>query len=139
MANLKGLQHFMKIGLLIVLFFCSFPMAQSSQSIDLVAVDGDSDLVTILKSDTNDPFKKEAMIRFKLRDSVHVSVTIRTIQGDPVRELISKDLKAGIHAIAWDGRCDDGRPVTSGVFMYEIQTARFRRSATLALLYPSTE
>ena len=122
MANLKGMQHFMKIGLLIVLFFSSFPMAQSSQSIDLVAVDGDSDLITIIKSDTNDPFRKEAMIRFRLRDSVHVSVTIRTIHGETVRELISKELKAGTHSIAWDCRCDDGR-LGRVVFDYFVKRA----------------
>ena len=139
MANLKGSQHFMKIGLLIVLFFCSFPMAQSSQSIDLVLVDGDSDLVTILNADNTNPFRKEAKICFKLRDSVHVRVTIRTMQGETVRQLLSKELEAGVHSIIWDGRGGDGHPTTSGVFMYEIKTARITRSAPLAMLSSSFE
>ncbi|MBN1466684.1 hypothetical protein JXA02_13090 [candidate division KSB1 bacterium] len=110
-------------------------MAQPDKSLGFVAVHDDSDLVALIPDDTNDPFSKEARIRFQLRDSVHVTVKIMTLQGEKVCELLSQVLSAGMHTIIWDGRCDDGRPATSGVFMYEVQAERSTRSATVAMLY----
>ena len=124
----------MRIALFIILLQCSVLMSQQPQNIGVVAVHGDSDVVSLLENHSVDPFSKEAKISFRLTDSVHVSVKITTMQGEPVRELVSKTLSAGVHTITWDGLCDNGQPAASGVFVYKIQTERITRSATLAML-----
>jgi flagellar hook assembly protein FlgD len=37
-----------------------------------------------------------------------------------VRRLVSKDLPAGRHAATWDGRDEQGRSVSSGVYLYRL-------------------
>ena len=121
--------------LVLVLATYSVLLAQSPQKVSFVTVEDDSDLITIIESETSDPFSKEAKISFKLDDSVQVRVQITTILGEPVRELLSAELDTGMHILTWDGKDDNGRPITSGVFTCEIQAKKTRRSATLALLY----
>jgi flagellar hook assembly protein FlgD len=119
---------------IIILLQCSILIAQSSQSIDLVTVDDDSELVTILPSDADDPFGKEAKIRFRLNDSVKVHIRIVTPMGATIRHLADQELNAGIHTLTWDGTDDRGQQLSSGVFMCEIRTEHITRSTMLAVL-----
>ncbi|MBN1479621.1 hypothetical protein JXA70_05065 [candidate division KSB1 bacterium] len=126
----------LRTGLLIVVFFqLNALLAQPAQRISLVSGDSDSDHITLLAAESNDPFSREAQIRFHLADSAYVEVCIATFTGETIRHLLASDLKAGIHSLTWDGKDNDGQPVGSGVFIYKIQTSHVTRFATLAYLY----
>ena len=108
--------------------------AQPTNDSSLVSVDTDSDLVTLLKSDENDPFDKEAKIHFRLANTAKVRILITTPLGHTIRELVSNELTPGIHTFVWDGKDDDGNPTKSGVFLYKVETEKIVRSDMLALL-----
>lgn len=124
-----------RIELLIVVLLQLKVFAGTAQHVRFIAVDSDSGLVTLLASESHDPFSREAQIRFRLADSMHVDVLIVAFTGETVRHLLSSDLKAGIHKLTWDGKDNGGQPVSSGVFIYKIQTSQITRSAPLAFLY----
>lgn len=135
MSLFEWQNKFLRTGLfVIILLQCSILIAQPAQCIDLVTVDDDSELVTILPSDTDDPFGKDAKIRFKLNDSVKVHIRIVTPMGATIRDLVDQDLHTGIHTFTWDGKDDHGQQLSSGVFMCEIRTEHVTRSTMLAVL-----
>jgi flagellar hook assembly protein FlgD len=136
MKILNEIIKLVRIGTLVtILLQWNIVTAQSRQHTNMITVENDSELVTLLSPETVDPFSKEAQIRFQLKETVHVDVRITTVNGKTVRQLLSAELADGIHSITWDGKDENAQPARSGVFVYEIQTQQITRSATLALLY----
>ena len=83
------------------------------------------------------PFNPETWIPFRLADERHVTIRIYTPTGKLVRSLSPGILSAGDYssqsqAVHWDGRNDKGEPVSSGVYLYTINTGDF--SATRKML-----
>ena len=71
------------------------------------------------------PFNPATTIYVQLPDSSPVSLIIYNITGQLVRTLLDGHLlKAGYHAVAWDGRDQQGYPVTSGVYLYQLRTSK---------------
>jgi choice-of-anchor B domain-containing protein len=79
------------------------------------------------------PFRHGASIRFHLPRAERVSLRIYDAGGRRVRELAEGMLPSGGHAIAWDGRNDDARPVAAGVYYYRLEAAGFSESQRLVL------
>ena len=83
------------------------------------------------------PFNPETWIPFRLADESDVTICIWTPTGKLVRTLSLGKMAAGDYssqtkAIHWDGRNDKGEPISSGVYMYTINTKDF--SATRKML-----
>ena len=71
------------------------------------------------------PFNPTTTIHVQLPASGPVSLTIYNIAGQVVRTLWDDhELKAGYHTIDWDGRDQQGHPVTSGVYLYQLRTSK---------------
>jgi flagellar hook assembly protein FlgD len=51
-------------------------------------------------------------------ESGPVTVEVFDVTGRRVRTLVSGDLSAGRHELAWDGRDDAGRSVANGLYFY---------------------
>ncbi|MEZ4649447.1 MAG: FlgD immunoglobulin-like domain containing protein [Candidatus Eisenbacteria bacterium] len=85
-------------------------------------VSGDSEPRLAWLTARPNPFWDEADIRFELRTSGEVSVSIYDIAGRTVRRLVeSETLAAGAHGYHWDGNDADGRPVPAGSYAYEVR------------------
>jgi len=81
------------------------------------------------------PTRGEATIAFGLAGAGGpVAVRVYAASGRLVRTLLDAALPAGYHAIRWDGRDDDGRPVASGVYLYRIQAPDLDERGRLAIL-----
>ncbi len=83
------------------------------------------------------PFNPETWIPFRLADESDVTIQIYNPTGQLVRRLSPGTLPAGDYssqaqAIYWNGRNDTGEPVSSGVYLYTINTGNF--SATRKML-----
>ena len=48
--------------------------------------------------------------------------------------LVDGHWTAGEHAVAWDGRDERGRRVTSGVYYYRLETADFAETKRVTVL-----
>jgi len=69
---------------------------------------------------TPNPFTEKATIRFDLRKDALVEVRIFDVNGRSVRQLYDGRLTAGAHALTWDRRDENGRRVSSGVYLVRI-------------------
>ena len=61
------------------------------------------------------------MIGFDLASEMPVHLAVYSASGQKVRKLVSGQMSAGSHSVAWDGRDDSGQPVSSGVYLYRLE------------------
>jgi len=80
------------------------------------------------------PFNPSTTIRFSMKEKGHVSIKIYDISGKLVRTIADGVFEPGNHTIAWDGRNDSGRLVSSGVYFYKMKTRGFERTRKMVLL-----
>ena len=84
-------------------------------------------------SDEN-PFNPSARIAFSLPVRGRARMDIYSLRGRRVNTLIDAELSAGWHDLVWDGTDDAGRPLASGVYLYQLKTADALLSRKLTLL-----
>ena len=69
------------------------------------------------------PFNSKVVIRVT-KAGLHedpVSMRVYNVVGQPVRSLARGVLAAGTHEVLWDGRTDQGEPVSSGVYLLRVE------------------
>ncbi|MCP4599595.1 MAG: T9SS type A sorting domain-containing protein [Proteobacteria bacterium] len=76
-----------------------------------------------LEQNCPNPFNPRTEIRFSLPASDHISLKIYDIQGRLVKVLVDGVMPAGIHGEVWLGTDEQGRQVTSGIYMYLLETS----------------
>jgi hypothetical protein len=77
-----------------------------------------------LQQNFPNPFNPSTTIRFEIREGKSddfVDLSIYDLRGKLVRTLISTVKGEGRHAVAWDGRDDNGSAVSSGVYLYRLK------------------
>ncbi len=80
------------------------------------------------------PFNPETQIRFDLPTGGPVQLRIYDMLGRVVRTLVNQRLQAGVHVMRWDGRDQNGRPVASGIYFYELITPSQTLSRKMILM-----
>ncbi len=75
---------------------------------------------TRLFANQPNPFNPATMLRFEIAQEGAVSLAIYSVQGRRVRTLVDTVLAAGRYERRWDGRDDQGRDLSSGVYFYRL-------------------
>ena len=90
-------------------------------------------LVTELRAVYPNPFNPRAYIPFSLKESATVNFEIYNSRGQLVRRIPIGDKAAGHHQTEWDGRDDQGRDCSTGVYHIHMTagTESFFRKAVL--------
>ena len=85
------------------------------------AVDGSSAAVTphlsVLRENVPNPFNPSTKLMFATSRNGSVNVSIYTLRGRLVRQLVDGDLPAGEHEVTWDGTDGNGRQSASGSYV----------------------
>lgn len=80
------------------------------------------------------PFNPETEIRFALTKDSHVVLNIYNTVGHHIGTLIDTQYAAGFHSVHWDGKDRNGSPVSSGVYLYQIQVGEFSQVKKMSLI-----
>jgi hypothetical protein len=80
------------------------------------------------------PFNPTTTIRFDLPVARNVSLKIFNIKGELVRILINEKMNAGSYQIQWEGKDENGRSLSSGVYFYKLTVNKFNATRKLLLL-----
>jgi len=83
---------------------------------------------------TPNPFNARTAITVELTVDGPLEVTVHDLAGRLVASPWRGELPAGAHALTWDGRGQDGRPVAAGVYMLRARAGSEVRTAKLALV-----
>jgi flagellar hook assembly protein FlgD len=66
------------------------------------------------------PVRNSAEFRFGLAKGAQASLGIYNVLGQRVKTLVSGNLAAGNHTVKWNGCDENGRKVSSGVYVYRL-------------------
>ena len=80
------------------------------------------------------PFNASTMLSFSLADPGPVEVAVYNVLGQRVRIVCKEDRGTGEHQVVWDGRDDQGRSVSTGVYFYTVTSGGNRLSKSIVLL-----
>ena len=78
----------------------------------------------ILEQNYPNPFNCQTNIRYFLNKNTKVSITIYNLLGQKVKEFSSYQTN-GWKEISWDAKDQNGRPVSSGIYFYELSAGYF--------------
>ena len=67
------------------------------------------------------PFNPSTTIQFSLPAEGFTELYIYGMNGQKIRELVSRSMPAGMHSIIWNGRDQKGSPVSSGVYFARLK------------------
>ena len=96
--------------------------------------DPSTPITTMLQGNYPNPFNPETTIRFATKNSGNVKITIYNIKGQVVKTLADKVYPAGNHQLIWNGKDDKGRSVSSGIYMYRMETPSYAKTMKMMLM-----
>ena len=80
------------------------------------------------------PFNPETVIEFSLPGRCSVSLIVYNLLGRQVKKLVEGELSAGNHTISWDGTDNSGSEVSTGIYLYRLQTTDYVESRKMILM-----
>jgi hypothetical protein len=80
------------------------------------------------------PFNPVTTLRYDLPEDGFVNITIYDMMGRVVSNLVSSRQNAGYKSIQWNATNNHGKPVSAGVYLYQIQAGEFVQTRKMVLL-----
>jgi hypothetical protein len=87
-----------------------------------------------LKQNFPNPFNPISTLQYGLPDNAHVSLIIYDMLGKEITQLVNTTQEAGFRSVQWDATDSMGRPVSAGVYLYQIQAGEFVQTKKMVLL-----
>ncbi|MCF7794707.1 MAG: T9SS type A sorting domain-containing protein [Candidatus Cloacimonetes bacterium] len=91
-------------------------------------------ITTSLDGNYPNPFNPTTKISFGLHKDQNVEISVYNIKGEKVKTLINSELEAGYHDVIWNGKDDDNKSCSSGVYFYKMKADDFIRTRKMILL-----
>jgi len=80
------------------------------------------------------PFNPSTTIKFGLPDEGRVKLVIYNILGQRVKELLNETRGAGYHTAIWNGKNETGQQVSSGLYIYRLESTKGVQSRKMLLI-----
>jgi len=91
--------------------------------------------VTALYDNYPNPFNPETTISFSTTEAeLNTQITIYNLKGQKIKQLINEVLPVGVHSVIWDGTDENNKKVSSGVYLYKMQTGKFEKTKKMILM-----
>ncbi len=87
-----------------------------------------------LEQNYPNPFNPSTVIRYQLSATGKVSLRIYNALGQEVRTLIDQNETAGSKFVIWDGKDNQGKRVSDGVYIYCLQAGKLKQAKKCLLL-----
>ncbi len=103
----------------------------------VTSVDGGSSLVPevfSLEQNYPNPFNPSTTIRFSVPVTAKVTLRIYNVLGQNVRTLVNETLEAGVHTVQWLGVDDNGRQLSSGVYLLQLEAGDVHLTKRMVLM-----
>jgi len=87
-----------------------------------------------LEQNFPNPFNPVTTLRYDLPKNGHVNITIYDMLGREVKTLINQTQNAGYRSVQWNATNDYGKPVSAGIYLYQIQAGEYISTKKMVLL-----
>ena len=91
-------------------------------------------VVFALHQNYPNPFNPVTTLRYDLPENSLVNIIIYDLLGRQVKTLVNQTQDAGFKSVIWDATNDFGKPVSAGVYLYQIQAGEFVQTKKMVLL-----
>ena len=108
----------------------------SGVGIMLARIELDAQLphILVLYPNYPNPFNPVTTLRYDLPENSLVNITIYDMLGREVKTLINQTQDAGYKSLIWDATNDYGKPVSAGIYLYQIQAGEYISTKKMVLL-----
>ncbi|HQB51167.1 MAG TPA: FlgD immunoglobulin-like domain containing protein [bacterium] len=73
-------------------------------------------------------------VRFETKSKDITTIEVYNIKGQKVRTLVNSNFSSGQHQTVWNGRTDNGTPVSSGMYFFRMKSGIFSATRKVILL-----
>lgn len=80
------------------------------------------------------PFNPETTIKYQLKETRQVSITVYNMLGQEIIQLVNEKKQAGYHTVEWDRLDKIGNLVCSGIYIYRIEAGNFVKTKKMMLM-----
>ena len=80
------------------------------------------------------PFNPITSLRYDLPEQEQVTLTVYDMLGREVTQLVNTTQEAGFRSVYWDATDSFGKPVSAGVYLYQIRAGEFVQTKKMVLL-----
>ena len=80
------------------------------------------------------PFNPVTNLDYDLHEDAMFNITVFDMMGKVVRTLVNDQQSAGYKTLQWNAMSNSGQPVSSGLYIYTIQTGEFSKTRKMILL-----
>jgi len=80
------------------------------------------------------PFNPETCISYNLPFECQTELSIYNIKGKKIITLVNEIKEAGYHSQIWNGKDEEGIKVSSGVYIYRLETDYYKMAKTMVLI-----
>ena len=80
------------------------------------------------------PFNPVTTLRYDLPENSFVNVTIYDMLGRQVKTLVNQSQVAGYKSVIWNATNNYGKPVSAGIYLYQIQAGEYISTKKMILL-----
>ena len=80
------------------------------------------------------PFNPVTTLRYDLPENALINITIYDMLGRQVKTLINQTQDAGYKSVIWNATNDYGKPVSAGIYIYQIQAGDYISTKKMVLL-----
>ena len=87
-----------------------------------------------LEQNYPNPFNPTTDIAFSLDRSEEVNLSIYNMLGQKVRTLVNGTRPSGMHILQWDGRDENGRNLSTGIYLYTLTSGSTSITKKMALM-----
>jgi hypothetical protein len=71
------------------------------------------------------PFNPKTTISFSIPKHNRVKISVYNIKGEKIKTLANKEFESGIQKIIWNGKDENDKSVSSGIYFYKMETDNF--------------
>ena len=80
------------------------------------------------------PFNPITTLRYDLPEDALVTLSIYDMLGREITQLVNISQQAGFKSVQWDATDSMGRPLSAGVYLYQIEAGEFVETRKMVLL-----
>ncbi|MCF8356725.1 MAG: C10 family peptidase [Melioribacteraceae bacterium] len=89
---------------------------------------------TTLSQNYPNPFNPTTTINYSIAEEGTVELTVYNIKGQKVVTLVNEIKEAGQHSIVWNGKDNNNKTVSSGIYFYRLSTGKRNMKKKMLLL-----
>ncbi|NLH93363.1 MAG: T9SS type A sorting domain-containing protein [Candidatus Cloacimonetes bacterium] len=87
-----------------------------------------------LEQNYPNPFNPSTTLSFSLAQSGQARLAVYNTKGQLIRTLVDSELSGGKHSVVWNGLDEAGKSVSSGVYLYKLETAGASQTRRMLLM-----